>query len=491
MTGCEHLRASLDDFRRGELNDEERFALQSHLDSCAGCRELVDKLDLMRRAVERSEMDPIQERRLLVAIGNRALPERRPLRWGLVLVPAAAAAAVIALVMTGTTTPEPTATQAEPARTATPGEQPVTASVYTSGLAGERQSIAVAHGTNLWLDGEAAVHVESLSSRLARFRLARGRVVAEVGPRIPEARFVVATPHGEVEARGTLFSVEVDSERVRVRVVEGLVEVRSDDDGASHLLGPGEEMALDDEIPVAAAEADLRRDVCLALGCTSADRVGTDRSEPVPATTSAAGTASGLAASTEDAARAIAERRFDEAARLVDEIARKNPGAAAGPELLSKLARAYRRAKLFGPAADAYRRLDAEFPGTNAAINGLVALGQIEQGALGEPASAVAHFDSYLALQPTGFLAEAARAGRVRALGKLGRSGELVGAANEYLSRHPGGASAAEMHRRRGEALARTGRCAEAKEDFEKVISGWHGTAEADRAAAGLAACGD
>jgi TolA-binding protein len=250
---------------------------------------------------------------------------------------------------------------------------------------------------------------------------------------------------------------------------------------------------LGEAAPVAAADVDLRRDACLSLGCTSADRVGSDRDAPVSAsvTSTGAGPAGGLAEKTADATRAIEERRFDDAARLVDEITRTNPGSAAGPELLSKLARAYRRAKLFRPAADAYRRLIAEFPGTNAAVNGLVALAQIEQDALGDPTAALLHFEQYLSSRPSGFLAEAARAGRVRALSRLGRSQSVIGATGEYLASHPGGVSSAEMYRRRGDALARLGRCAEAKRDFSKVIDGWHGTAEAERAAAGLAACGE
>jgi hypothetical protein len=168
-------------------------------------------------------------------------------------------------------------------------------------------------------------------------------------------------------------------------------------------------------------------------------------------------------------------------------------GGPAGPdelELLISLARAYRRARLFGPAVEVYERLIARHGSTPEAANSLVALGQLELDSLGRPAAAAERFADHVRRAPDGYLAEAARVGRVRALHRLGGGAPCIEAADDYLQRHPGGPAAAEVLRLRGESRAGLGRCAEAAADFRTVLERWPGSRDAERAAEGLARCG-
>jgi ferric-dicitrate binding protein FerR (iron transport regulator) len=107
-------------------------------------------------------------------------------------------------------------------------------------------TLGFARGTQLTLSSSSHLRVDELG-RTRRFSLFRGRVDAEVPKLAPDERFIVGTPDGEVEVRGTSFSVDVaDSPagcsvsrtRSTVKVREGAVWVRSMNEAA--LLGPGE-----------------------------------------------------------------------------------------------------------------------------------------------------------------------------------------------------------------------------------------------------------
>ena len=87
-----------------------------------------------------------------------------------------------------------------------------------------------------------------------------GTVLADVVPLVDGERFAIDTPHGRVEVRGTVFSVEVRGDRTVVRVYEGRVRVVTGDRERALIAGQRVTMdgrAFDVDAP-AAAEA-LRR----------------------------------------------------------------------------------------------------------------------------------------------------------------------------------------------------------------------------------------
>lgn len=100
------------------------------------------------------------------------------------------------------------------------------------------------------------------------------------------------------------------------------------------------------------------------------------------------------------AEEARARRRFDDAARLYDDLARR-------------------------------------FPGSREEIVARVLHGQLLLAELRDPAAALQWFQRYLAGEPTGALAEEARLGRAQALRASGLRDEERAAWDELLRRHP------------------------------------------------------
>jgi ferric-dicitrate binding protein FerR (iron transport regulator) len=94
-------------------------------------------------------------------------------------------------------------------------------------------SLQLSTGTNLTLAGQTELRVQSQSS-VEQFALLRGELSARVAKLSSGQRFIVQTPDAEVEVRGTRFTVAVlergdacSANRTRLRVDEGVVEVRS------------------------------------------------------------------------------------------------------------------------------------------------------------------------------------------------------------------------------------------------------------------------
>jgi hypothetical protein len=100
----------------------------------------------------------------------------------------------------------------------------------------------------LELDADAQVAVPSADELGAhqplRIRLERGRVLASVAPRAPDAPFSIATPHLQVIVVGTRFSVTVDPAATTVAVEHGRVRVERA--GRSLLLDAGQTLRSDD-----------------------------------------------------------------------------------------------------------------------------------------------------------------------------------------------------------------------------------------------------
>ena len=98
-----------------------------------------------------------------------------------------------------------------------------------------------------------------------RVTLHGGTLLADVAHVVPGQHFEITTAQLAAIAKGTVFSVEADARRSRVRVYEGVVEVVQD--RAHHLVPAGGTWASDAKVVVASAEQPpaLRPDIVAAL----------------------------------------------------------------------------------------------------------------------------------------------------------------------------------------------------------------------------------
>jgi ferric-dicitrate binding protein FerR (iron transport regulator) len=513
---CNWVEDHLDEYLAEELSEERRAMVRVHLavcDSCAESLRLWSGLEVAARRADIRPLPPLIERRLVS--GNVPEPietarrsSRRPLLIAAAVSAAAAAAIAVLLVLPDTApggiSPEEPLAQGPPDLVEPPlPDGPLLAAPPEAASSG-RRVISVSPGTALWLGDDTVVDVEVLDESEARFRIEQGFAVAEIGPVDPGFRFVVHTPDGEVEARGTVFSVEVGSTgRTRVRVAEGEVEIRRKGRAAqARVLTAGLEAETASEAHRAASADALAADLAFLFEPVEPPSVAAAPSpDPqdaagAPIAARGSGRGPGPAGSGEEPA---AERASDTRTPGAEEIEEPTADSTVSledesghtPESMVKLAQAYRSRRMFSAAARTYERLVTKFPGSPSAANALVALGQLELTNLAEPGAALEHFAAYLDRSPSGPLAAEARAGRARSLARLGRVSQLKSAARDYLASHPEGRAAAEMHRRLGDAHARTGDCERAADEYRTVLERWPSSPEARRARAGLDSCED
>ena len=516
---CSWFEDHLDEYLAEELTVEQEAMVRVHLAVCDSCAESLRLWSGLETAAKRAEIRPLPpliERRLVS--GNVPEPvesehrgSRRPVVIALSAAVAAAAAIALVLLLPDTVTESPDRDRPQPVAETFPRlvDQPGDGGAVLGGAPemarGERRVIPVSPGTALWLGDDARVSVEALDETQARFSIEKGFAVAEIGPVDPGFRFVVQTPDGEVEARGTVFSVQVGSSgRTKVRVAEGQVEIRRKHRAAeARVLSAGHETDTTTDAEVAASAEAIAADMAFVYGPieqpTVAEQAGPEANvtagTPV-ATKSSKHDVEIAAASPEPSASAKATAgsstsKTKEPEPMADALDQLEDESGHTPESMVKLAQAYRSRRMFSAAARTYERLVAKFPGSPSAANALVALGQLELTSLGKPSAALGHFDAYLDRSPSGALAAEARAGRARSLARLGRVGQLKAAARDYLDAHPGGRAAAEMHRRLGDAHAKTGNCQAAIAAYQTVIDRWPASPEARRARAGLDSCAD
>ena len=452
------------------LSTQEQQILDVHLACCDECRARQDLWAGLVQAVRHEPLPPLApmlERRLLTGREPAVrLPVRRTGRpWiaAAALATACGAAAAWLVVQLaappqGTPVVPPSGPTFEVAEAAPAGDGlPLTCS---------------SPGTALWLEEDAAVLEAHNDRSRAHFHLDRGLVVAEVGDNEPGYRFVVETPAVLVEALGTIFSVDVQSDgREVVRVAEGVVRVIGAHDGAvmGH-VSSGEEMVVGDprpaEVPWSVVEQDLavlelpepQRDdaVAVLVSAPIVEALTTPAADEEP----------------------LPELALAEPAVEDDNLAP-----------LTSLAHAHQRAGEYESACDVYRRIMEIYPDTLAANNSLVTVGQIELSALGLPELALDRFDDYLVQSPEGALIEEARIGRVRSLSQLGRTTEVIASADEFVRHHPSSSALAEALRLRGDAHHATGAHALAARDYEELLARWPTSPQASAASAGLEAC--
>ena len=255
----------------------------------------------------------------------------------------------------------------------------------------------------------------------------RGRLVATLDPQPAGTTFSVSTPAGVVTAVGTIFSVEVrqGSDPVKVRVVRGVVKVRTSD-AQERTLTAHQSLAFGLEAPTSLPADEEASDSALLRADAENAPEPTEVAGSSPSPTSASPTPEMSAPS---AARPPA-----------------SPESATPGELLHQALdlRAHAR---FAEAAQVYRKLEALHPGSPEARAALVSLGDLQLSRLHDATGALRSFDSYLASGDR-TLEQEAEYGRIRALRTLGRAVQERDAIEHLLLGYPSGVHAEPMRAR-------------------------------------------
>ncbi len=506
---CKQARTWLEQRALGELDGASSAALDLHLQACADCREEQAIWQDLGQAAQTAPLDPLTplaERRLISGLSPvRPTPQSGSRRvWKIGLAGAAVGAAAVLAVVFGLrfmaepepSTPAPLAETVEGPDAAdvapTPLPPPVVQGDSKPSRIGDRLAIrGAADGTALWLRDGAQVQVLRNDSLEAHFRIDGGYVLAEVGANEPGYRFTVDTTTVRAVARGTVFSVEARAGGDDVvRVVEGAVDVsRLESVDMPVPVVSGEQATRDLMYALQANRSAIERDLAfLVTGVLQPALVPRAKGSGVAATPQLSAEVVAPPEKT-DAQQAIVEGRLDDAVLLARVQVEDQPDNPQTVETLTMLAQALRRSHRYGPACDVYQELIDTYPGTVAAANGQVAMGQLELSALDRPEDALGQFEGYLAGSPDGMLAAEARLGQIRSLAALGRHQAVIDAVGAYRIDHPQGSALPEVLLFRAEAHRALGAGDAACLDYRAIVESWPAAPQAPTARQGLAGC--
>jgi len=421
-TDCEHFERilSIGDEGHAVAQDDQTFA-RAHAAACPDCATLIAAGDVLGdpAAAELAPQDELARRRWLdqllerEARGEPVLPARASRRNALIATGAVvlvAAGLLVALWDLGDGEqphPSPTA-NAAPAGTGPqvisaaadarvlharlqPGDALLQGQTLSAGSGKMIARISPAVTVELCSNGE--LELAALDTPELSLWLERGRLVSAVTSLQPGQRYVVATRFGEVEARGTVFEVQVHGAGARVHVTEGSVAVR--------------EQGREERTLKAGAHAVMSR---------AADSGAT-------------------AALAEPGKHKLVAAADDLPASVPAPAARKGSGLK--PTDLLDRAREARLQRRWPEAAAEYRTLVSEFPDLAEADTARVALGELLLDRLHDATDALQSFEQYLARHPEGALALEARFGKARALRATGQTALERTALQDFLARFP------------------------------------------------------
>lgn len=282
----------------------------------------------------------------------------------------------------------------------------VEGAVLESGGSGEDTHLTLADGSRLDLGAHTRARLTSARPSSIRVDVEAGRVEVEA-THVEGRRFVVGAGPYEVRVVGTHFVVERrPGERVSVRVERGVVEVAGAP-GEARRLAAGEQWSAPDESAPASPSAPAASSAASAPVAPSASAQASESTAAgilvvppaSPSSVPPVETARGLF---DDAQKARAEGRPQDAARAFD-----------------KLRRTFRHDRRASLAA--------------------FELGRLRLDALGDPQGAEEALRDAIALGPSSPFREDAEARRVEALARLHDTTGCAAARDAYLARWPSG----------------------------------------------------
>ena len=358
---------------------------------------LDDLIESFRRRME-PRWDPLRERRIRLGV-ERGLEQRTVLRNArrrtlAVAIPLSLSVAALAVAyVVGVNSGNRTAPKGQdPARTvAAATNQPAAKQTATAAV---EESRVMADGSRLELSRSAKIDVRNESPKRVELAQSEGRVHYQV-THVPGRTFVVAARGVQVQVKGTVFVVDIESGKVSVSVEEGRVRVAASSGEVE--LGAGDELStpVDQEMPAdTAGEA-----APAAAGPTARPRA--PRSE----------------AASSPSASALLERA--DAERLSGDLA---------------------------AAAATLRELLGRYPGDRRAALASFTLGKVER-ARDRAAEAAKAFQTSFSLAPDGSVAEDALAEEAVAWAAANNPAAARAAAELYTRRFPVGTHAGRMQR--------------------------------------------
>lgn len=340
--------------------------------------------------------------------------------------------------------------------------------------------VAIADSITVCLDAMSVATVSLADPRQTIVYLEKGRLLARLDHQPAGRTFLVRTSQAEVQAVGTRFSVGISEDgQTQVRLHEGKLAARAASHVTSDLAAPVQAQVGDDirlaPLPPTAGQDDQVLSNLSMLPRTGARAIARLASIPAGADVSVDNVAMGrtpvstvLTADAHvrlamagyvpvnewisPAASATIERTFALAAlagsrETPDRPARAHRGQAGPPpSQLLATAQTLRARGAYEECARMYRRLWAQFPGSEESKVSMVSLGELELGKRNAPTAALEAFSAYL--RTGGALDREARYGRIRALRALGRDGDADAESATFLRDYPTSVQSATLRRR-------------------------------------------
>lgn len=208
----------------GALSDQDRAALEAWLAGDPGRRAVLARYCQISVDLDGALPELLAEGRVEIPGEESASADRRPVRW--IVAGLLAAAAAAALILWAGSWGRP--------------------SERMSAVSGQTRTFALADGSRVELNANTSITVENGRSE-RRVRLANGEAFFEVSK--DKARpFIVETPAGLVRVTGTKFDVRTLSvSQLEVTVLEGQVQVRPGSSGADPVtIGPGDQLCVEE-----------------------------------------------------------------------------------------------------------------------------------------------------------------------------------------------------------------------------------------------------
>jgi RNA polymerase sigma-70 factor (ECF subfamily) len=281
--------------------------------------------------------------------------------------------------------------------------------------------IVLEPNTHVCLAPSSTLRIVSLALASGSVEVVRGRVVAthEGQP----GGFEIRAGDVRVRALGTVFGVERsdDAQTVRVRVLEGRVEVRA---------------------PFATREAGAMQSAVVRLAdqASSVESLGdgpAQREWELRATDAAPQIPPAVRVNAPAAALGAAPAAPSPAPEIAPPAAAA-PAAApqSDPRALLQSAWELVKNKRWSDAARLYQSIQRDYPGSDEAHAVLVRIGDLQLEHLNAPASSLVSFERYLD-EGGGPLELEAQLGRIEALGRLHKTNDERAAIQAFLDAHP------------------------------------------------------
>ncbi|MBN2341783.1 MAG: FecR domain-containing protein [Deltaproteobacteria bacterium] len=313
----------------------------------------------------------------------------------------------------------------------------------------ERTFVTMGQGIDVSLEAGSSVAIVHSTPSLLRIRLESGFLLASVNPDIPHPHFIVETKLGNVEVKGTIFSVSVAAQ-VRVEVLRGTVAVTYDDQENYVTMGSGFEFYTRTMYAVSPAQKQvLAQRLQLLTQTVSSHKIQmltpyTIR-DSLPALAER-GRQGSISVGTDSVTKNDADDGQHKNSISTVSAATDKRAVDNSLDSLLQEAREKKAARNWAGALAAYETIVRLYPGSAEGSSSLVAAGNLRLK-FGDAKGALAHFNTYLRNQ-TAPLKEEAMFGKIKSLRKLNNEAAELSAMRDFVSLFPGSLHAQSMQQR-------------------------------------------